>query len=91
VQTLTRRKGELTMKQVRRDWPHHVMLSEDKVRGVENHTTVHKFANALSVAPLQDHIWRNDRLYFAFCFKTAEDAQTFAERFGGEMLAHKPR
>ncbi len=83
---MTCRKAELTMKQVTRDWAHRVMLSEDKVRGTENHTTVHTFADALSVAPLRDHIWRNDRLYFAFCFKTAEDAQTFAERFGRELL-----
>jgi hypothetical protein len=26
-----------------------------------------------------------------FCFKTPEDAQVFAERFGGERLPVKPR
>jgi hypothetical protein len=49
-QAMTRRKGELTITRVKRDWPHHVELLAEKVKGNENSTTVNKFASALSVA-----------------------------------------
>jgi hypothetical protein len=60
----------------------------EKVRDHANSETVRGFAKTLSVAPLTYLIRRADAAAFVvFCFKTAEDAQIFAERFGGEMLA----
>ena len=49
---MTRRKSELTRVRLRRYWPHHVALSADKVRGLDNSEVVHGFADTLSVAPL---------------------------------------
>ena len=60
-------------------------------KGVENHTAVNKFANTLSVAPAYDVLYRNDTFFHVYCFRTAEDAQAFAERFGGKVLPLKPR
>jgi hypothetical protein len=41
---VTRRKGQITRAQLRQWWPHHVVLSADKVKGLRNSTTVHDFA-----------------------------------------------
>jgi hypothetical protein len=33
---MTRRKGEITLPEIKRKWTHHVVLQADKVRGVRN-------------------------------------------------------
>ncbi len=45
------RKGELSQARHRREWPHHVAISADKVRGHKNYDVVHGFAEAFSVGP----------------------------------------
>jgi hypothetical protein len=45
------RKGEISQVRLRREWPHHVALLADKVRGLKNSEIVRAFADALSVAP----------------------------------------
>jgi hypothetical protein len=84
---MTRCKGEITRRQLDRQWPHHVALPAEAVRDLANAETVRGFAATLSAAPLTYHMIREDRSYVAFCFATAEAAQGFAERFGGEVLA----
>src|SRR5258708_7152755 len=51
VTAMTRRKGEITLPEIKRHWPHHVALSADKVRGVMNSHIVWSFAQSLSAAP----------------------------------------
>jgi hypothetical protein len=86
-QTMTLRKGEISTTRLRREWPHHVALSADKVQGDENFDLVHGFADTLSsAAPRTFSMFRQDRDYVVFCFAKPEDAQTFCDRFGGERL-----
>ena len=48
VTEVTRRRGQITRAQLRQWWPHHVVVSADKVKGLRNSTTVQDFANTLS-------------------------------------------
>jgi hypothetical protein len=83
---MTRRKGEITLPEIKRHWPHHVALPADKVRGVMNSQIVWSFAEALSAAPRPYSLRRDDGRLRSLCFTKPEDAAVFAERFGGERL-----
>ena len=80
------RKGEIFQARLRHQWPHHVAISADKVRGHQNYDVVHTFAEAFSVAPRTFWVRRDDLDFVVFCFAKAEDAQAFAKRFGGELF-----
>ena len=44
-------------------------------------------AKTLSKAPRPCHLTRDGGEFVVFCFANREDAQEFAQRFGGELLA----
>jgi hypothetical protein len=74
---MTRRKGEVTLPQIKRKWPHHVALAVGKVRGLKNSEMVRGFADTLSVSPRPYHLSHGDGEFVVFCFAKPEDAQAF--------------
>jgi hypothetical protein len=82
------RKGEITLRRIRHEWPYHVALAADKVAG-SNHRVVNDFARGLSVAPRTYSFRRNDVDYVVFCFPEPVDAEVFCQRFGGDRLEPK--
>jgi hypothetical protein len=83
---MSRRKAALSQARLRRQWPHRVAISGDKMRGNKNYDIVYSFSEAFSVAPLTYSLRRDDGDYVVFYFAKPEDAQAFCDRFEGERL-----
>ena len=60
------------------------MSPSRKVLGLTNSELVRSVAASLSTAPMTYSMRRHDLQFVVFCFATAEDAEAFAERFGGD-------
>ena len=82
------RKGESTKADLRRRWPHHVVLPADKLRWLMNSEIVRTAAVALSAAPQTYPVRRGDLEFVVFCFTKPVNADVFSERSGGKRLTY---
>jgi hypothetical protein len=86
------RKGELSKSAIDRDWPHQIALPESSCTG-KNYTIHHAFCRGLNLSLCQRgrSFRRDDTDFNVFCFAKHEDAITFLQHFGGEMMDPKER
>jgi hypothetical protein len=92
---MSHRKGENTRGDLKRKWPrlrttprfpHHVALAAEKVRDRVNRDVIFCAAGVLSATPFTYSTRHDDSDVVVFCFSEPEDAEAFAERFGGKRL-----
>ena len=83
---MTRPRGGTHRSLLDRNYPYHVALPAEALRGRVNRTAMYGLAKDLGGTLSPYHLSRGGRDLRVFCFPTAEAAQAFAEQFGGEVL-----
>jgi hypothetical protein len=83
---MSRHRGEITRARLDREWPHNVALPAEALRGAVNSTPIYVLAKELAGEPRRYRLERDSDEFVVFCFVTAEAAQMFHARFGGEVL-----
>jgi hypothetical protein len=73
-----------------RDWPHQVALRGDFVSGA-NFPLIDAFSRNLSRCPRGHTFIRDGHDYVVYCFAVKADAESFRNRFDGEMVDPKKR
>ena len=87
---MVRRKGELTPAAMDRGWPHQVALPTDDCRGSYGRF-IDAFCLDLSVCERHHSVFHEDKWWIVYCFASAEHAENFRVRFGGERFDPKDR
>ena len=82
---MVRRKGELTKREIDRDFPHQVAVRGDLCTGSQ-YRYAHAFCLNLSLAPRGHSVRRNGYWYNVFCFADPAHAEAFRVKFGGETF-----
>jgi hypothetical protein len=83
---MMRPRGGTTRNLLARQWPHQVALPAEALRGAKNSMPIYALAKDLAGEPRRYSLHRDGRDFTVFCFGTAEAAQAFCARFGGELL-----
>jgi hypothetical protein len=87
---MSRRKGEVTSREIDRRYPHQVAIRADQCAG-KNHEAVHGFCGGERLAPRGHCVRCDDVDYVVFCFAEASDADLFRKRFSGERFDPQER
>ena len=80
-----RRKGELSSAAIDREWPHQVVLPARIGQG-DGYGEIHEFCRDLTLCTRGHSLCHDDQWFHVYCFKEADDARKFMERFGGERF-----